>query len=102
MPNRKFKVPKEGSLVLAKGTKFRLLSGKRETYFSKVVEVGEPLMYLGCESKSLLGISYPQRYVYKFLAYGKVLRTQPMTQKPKQWLSRNVRLVKGKKKGKKK
>jgi len=97
MPNRKFKVPEVGQLVLAKETKFRLSRGKRETYFSRKAKVGEALMYLGVESYSEQPSSFTPRYVYKFLADGIILYTYPTEHKPKQWLSKNVRLMKVKK-----
>ena len=98
MPNRKFKVPEIGQLVLAKGTKFRLQAGKRETYQTRKAKVGEALMYLGVESVFPGLPSFTPRFVYKFLADGIILQSDVTSQKPKQWLSKNVRLVKVKKK----
>jgi len=107
MPNRKFKVPEPGTLVLAKGrwslfTKAPSVIIKNYTSWpdgrGEVIELipGQPLMFLEtitCPGSVTLGYN---KFVYKFLADGKVAYTVPTRDKPKKFLAQHVRIPKNK------
>ncbi len=108
MPNRKYRCPQEGELVTVK-QKFLLCCGNAmdsaghkayKTYGvaglkPEFVSEGTALMFLGiCQFVGPHDFSGDNKYVYRFLADGRVMYSEPTFRKPKSWLPYHVRVVK--------